>query len=178
MSILKKVFYLNVTILLFLFSSQMKSQSIWFTNPTEGMTVNNVQYSDKVMVSVTFDARATESQYHQAWLTKLFTDVGDFQTRTPYPFAAIGTTTGNKSWRIELWEELKTGQQYYKAQSTVNFNVKFTVYAANNFSSGRINLEGLEVASGSATGKFIGESVSVGAIDQSDGTSRLHNETC
>ncbi|MEW6006081.1 MAG: T9SS type A sorting domain-containing protein [Stygiobacter sp.] len=167
MFIIKKLFY--VIIFLFIFNPISKSQSIWFTHPTEGITVSNVKSSDKIAVSVNFNAIATESRYHKAWLIKLYTDVGSFQTRNNYPFQPIETTAGIKSWRIELWEEFVDGSSKYLANQTVNFYVKYKLFVANIFGGGIINVDGSTVPSGSNTIKLIGENISVGAIDQNDG---------
>jgi hypothetical protein len=66
--------------------------------------------------------------------------------------------------------EINTGTGYIIVGNTsVTFNVKHTISAINDFGSGSINLEGATVSSGASAYKFIGDALSVGAIDQNDG---------
>jgi len=70
--------------------------------------------------------------------------------------------------RIEYYQNYY-GYESKVAEQSVTFYVKYTIFAANNFGGGSINLENSTVTSGSSVAKLIGESVAVGAIDQNDG---------
>ncbi|MGE5364397.1 MAG: T9SS type A sorting domain-containing protein [Bacteroidota bacterium] len=56
------------------------------------------------------------------------------------------------------------------ASQTIDFTVKCNISIENNFGNGIIKVEGSDQNSGIKVKKFIGENISVGAIDQNDGT--------
>ncbi len=82
-------------------------------------------------------------------------------------------SSGTHTWTIKLYERFLGYNNFQKtAETTHTFYVKYTLNAANNFSGGSINLEGSTVTAGTSSAsvkKMVGENISVGAIDQSDG---------
>jgi hypothetical protein len=178
----KTKFTIIITLFTLLISSPQtysQSYSVWLIDPSNGQTVANVFSQTQVAVNVTFNASGTRHQYHRAWKFILRTNVGDYTLTyepIPYPpvipplsFPTVYTPSGNLTWTLEMREVLVLGDEYLRAQTTVNFNIKFTIYAKNNFSGGQIMLEGSQQTSGASVLKFAGESVSVSAIDQNDG---------
>ncbi|MEW6509101.1 MAG: T9SS type A sorting domain-containing protein [Bacteroidota bacterium] len=178
----KTKFTIIVTLYTLLISSSQtysQSYSVWFIGLSNGQTVANVFSQTQVAVNVTFNASGTRHQYHRAWKFILRTNVGDYTLTfqpIPYPqvfpplsFPTVYTPSGNFTWTLEMREVLVLGDEYLRAQTSVNFNTKFTIYAENNFSGGQILLEGSQQTSGASVLKFAGESASVSAIDQNDG---------
>ena len=150
------------------------AQSTGFNRPHNGETYTSTGSDNSVLIYFDWGFSCTTYPVPSiAAYSRLVTDSnGTFSTAgggsIPNNF---NVSSGTHSWRIELWELFSGAPGFVKtADQTITFYVKFTVFAANNFGGGSITLEGATVTSGSSAPKFVGESVSVGAIDQSDGT--------
>ncbi|MEW6654765.1 MAG: hypothetical protein AB1394_15035, partial [Bacteroidota bacterium] len=167
---MKKLIMLLFSLLVYSNLVFAQSYSVWFVSPSSGSTVANVYNSEKVAVNVSCNATGAKHRYHSKWKFILKTNVGNFTTHDSPWFSAVHTPSGNFTWTIEMWEVLILGDEYKRAEASVNINVKFVIYAENNFGSGNISLEGVNVSSGSSTNKIVGDNVAVGAIEQSDGT--------
>jgi len=160
---MKKMYLFVVFFLLLFLTGQMFGYEIYFTSPTNGH-----QFGAPASVNVRYYHSGERQGYY--YYVKLFTHDGEYSSRN------LGTIPqwfylghGTYSWRIEYWEGNNLGQEFKVAEQSITFYVKYHIFAANNFSGGTIELEGSTVLSGSRALKLIGESVSVGAIDQNDG---------
>ena len=73
---------------------------------------------------------------------------------------------GTYSFRAELWEVGNDFKYYKVAEQTITFYVKFKLSYQNNFSAGVISVNGATQNSPYFVDSFIGDAVTVGAIDQ------------
>jgi hypothetical protein len=158
--------------------SSIYAQSISFT-PYNGQTITIE--GTYVGVYVGFSYEYSFTQYPPgvsiAAFAKLTTDYDvyywnlnntNYSNNYPQGFTLFSEP---HTWTIELYELFLGESSFVKtAYQTNTFYVNYKLYAANNFGSGSIDLEGSTVSSGSSTYKIVGESMSVGAIDQNDGS--------
>jgi hypothetical protein len=169
---MKKTFLFSVIFTFFLIASQTFGNDVHFIYP-----VNNESFTcgsnNTAAVNILWFESDEGDPHVLYYYIKLFTDQGTYSTRvgtTTYPPSTLYVGGGVHSWRIELYQGyILTGYESKVAQQSITFNVKYTIFAANNFGGGSINLENSTVTSGSSVIKLIGESVAVGAIDQNDG---------
>ncbi|HSW56724.1 MAG TPA: T9SS type A sorting domain-containing protein [Ignavibacteriaceae bacterium] len=166
---MKKNFVLFVTILLSLTTIVINAQSIWFLNPTNGQTVIGTGSQTTVYMQLNFGYSLSGSPYMYDHYIKLF--------RPPYSDQQSGQgggitfdydlPIGTYTWRLELWECYYGSGCLKKAEQTVTFYVKHKMWALNNFQGGDIKIDNQTVPSGTETHKLTGNSLLVGAIDQS-----------
>ncbi len=77
---------------------------------------------------------------------------------------------GTYTWRLELWELFACETHVRKTdEETITFYVKHTLTVSNSFGSGTIYIDFQNKSSGSSAKKLTGETLAVGAIDQSSG---------
>jgi hypothetical protein len=165
---MKRIILFAVVFLLSFFASEMFCYGIQFTSPTNGQ-VFRCGTDGTAAINIMWSSSGQRSGYY--YFSKLFTDDGSYSSGNGGTIPQwLYRAAGSYSWRIEMWEGNVNNQEYKVAEQTISFCVKNTIYASNNFGSGTINLENSTVSSGSYALKSVGESVSVGAIDQSDGT--------
>jgi len=101
---------------------------------------------------------------------RYYDDILDSHLGTSIP-RTFHLASGTYTWTMTLHEAIGRSDYAITASQTNTFYVKYPLTIANNFGSGNITLEGSNVSSGSSIApKLIGENVSIGAIDQSDGT--------
>ncbi len=153
------------------------AQSIGFASPQNNTTYASTAYgstSTTVPVSMMYSNTLTPPAGSTVWFVQLIAEGNtytDAEGQSPQIPQSFNLSAGNHTWTLKLYEAPIGGQFSNTATATITFYVKFTVGAANNFSGGTIGFEGSTVPVWAATvQKFIGETVSVGAIDQSDGT--------
>ncbi|MEW6195790.1 MAG: T9SS type A sorting domain-containing protein [Bacteroidota bacterium] len=160
-----KKFLLFGVVFFSFFATQISAYEIHFLNPTNGQIfICGSDNTASVNVQWSSSGQKTGAYYYY---TRLFTDIGDYNSRFGNTIPQwLYPGVGSHSWRIELWEGNASYEEYKVAEQTITFYAKYTLYAANNFGAGGINLEGVTVQSGSSTFKMAGETVAVGAIDQ------------
>jgi hypothetical protein len=176
---LTKVFFL----LAFFFQSfnMIIAQSIQFNSPQNGNTYTN-GYSETA-ISVYCDYGYSLSTYPPGVVlsnySKLITHSETLDSRNVTIPNYFYLAPGSYTWRVELWEFFMGESSYRKtAEHSITFYVKHTLSVTNNFGSGSIVVDGNTTLSGSQVNKYIGDNLSVGAIDQSDGTySRTWNSS-
>ncbi len=167
---MKKKYLFAVILLITIYAGQMFGYEIHFTSPTNGQSFP-CGSNGTASVYISWSSSGQHSGGGYYYYTKLFTHNGSYSSGNGGTIPQwLYPGQGYYSWRIEMWEGNSAYQEYKVAEQTITFYVKYPVYVANNFGSGSINLEGGTVSSGSSILKLVGESVSVGAIDQSDGT--------
>ncbi|MEW6509292.1 MAG: T9SS type A sorting domain-containing protein [Bacteroidota bacterium] len=165
---MKKISLLVAIFLLFL-TRQIFAYEIRFTSPTNLQVFVCSVSTGTAAVNLGYSSSG-EKLYHY-YYSKLYTDGQVYNSKYPNVIPQwFYLSQGTHNWRIELWEGNYLGEEYKVAEQSITFYVKFTIYAANNFQGGTVNLESSTVSSGSSTLKLVGESVSVGAIDQNDGS--------
>ena len=86
-------------------------------------------------------------------------------------------TPGTYTYEVDLYENFGDGYFIPTASASITFYVKDIISVTNNFGSGSISVDNSNVSSGSQFQKFIGDNISLGAIDQTDGAgySRIWN---
>ena len=167
---------LKVAVLLFvLFTSFTLAQSISFSNPTNGNTYTSTGNSSSVGIYFSYGYSYTPSPIVViSNYVKLILDGSQtYSTLGSSIPNYFEVTPGSHTWRLEYWE-MHLGESGYtmRASQEVTFTAKFTIYAVNNFSGGTINMDGNTKnisLSENKVYKLPQESVSVGAINQSDG---------
>lgn len=165
---MKKTHLFAIVILFLVLTGRIFGYNIYFTSPTNGQTFGLGSSSSTYPITVGYYSEGTRSGYY--YYSRLFTDDGDYSSRNGGTIPQLlYRGHGTYSWRIELWEGNTLGQEFKVAEQSITFYVNYRIYAANNFGSGTIELESSTVSNGSYVLKFIGEGVSVGAIDQNDG---------
>jgi hypothetical protein len=165
---MKKISLLVAIFLLFL-TGQIFAYEIRFTSPTNLQVFVCSVSTGTAAVNLGYSSSG-EKLYHY-YYSKLYTDGQVYNSKYPNVIPQwFYLSQGTHNWRIELWEGNYLGEEYKVAEQSITFYTKFTIYAANNFQGGTLNLESSSVSSGSSALKLVGESVSVGAIDQNDGS--------
>ncbi len=164
-----------VVLIVVLINSFILAQSISFSNPTNGNTYTSTGNSSKVGVYLSYGYSYTPSPVVViSNYVKLI--LGGSQTYSTQGSSYIPNyfevDPGSHTWKLEYWE-MRLGESgyYIRAEQEITFTTKFTIYAANNFPGGVINLEGNQVSvNGTANkvNKFPNESVSVSSIEQSN----------
>jgi hypothetical protein len=148
--------------------------NIYFSNPVNNQIITGYYSSDKVEFNLFFGADfSAGSAGAYAELTTenghYYRDLERYLKGNNMP-TTWEVTGGPHTWTLTLHEAIGRSDYEETAHQTITFYVKFIINAANNFGGGSIILEGANVASGASSNpKLIGESVSVGAIDQNDG---------
>lgn len=146
------------------------SFSVQFTSPT-----NNQVFTPSTptgTAAINFSYYVDGTRLYHTYATELHTQDNVYyeggKQQIPQWFYLGG---GTYTWTIIEIEYDDLGREPGRVEQTITFYVKYTIYAANNFTGGTINLEGQTVQAGSNSYayKLVGESVSVGAIDQNDG---------
>jgi hypothetical protein len=148
------------------------SQSIQFNSPQNGNTYTNG--SSETTISVYCDYGYSLSTYPPGVVlsnySKLITHSETFDSRYVTIPNYFYLAPGSYTWRVELWEHFLGESSYRKtAENSITFYIKHTLSVSNNFGSGSIVVDGSTTSSGTQVNKYIGDNLSVGAIDQSDG---------
>lgn len=163
-------FLFFMVILLIAINTAYPNDNVTFTRPTDGQTITTTYNgSSESTVYVRCDVDFSTNAAISKVIVYANGNVYDsYYTGTnSYDFyLAPGTYT----FKAELYVVVELGAWALSATKSITFNVKHTIYAVNNFGNGNIILESTTKASGSSAYKFTGDALSVGAIDQSDGT--------
>lgn len=166
----------NVVLLLGIFTSFILAQSISFTSPSNGNTYTSTGNSSKVGVYFGYGFSNTPSPIivRGSYVKLIIDNTQTYSSQSSSIPNYYEMDPGTHTMKLELWE-LYLGSDYYErtATSEITIYTKFTIFAVNNFSGGVINLEGNQVnvnGTNNKAYKLPNESVSVGSIEQSDGT--------
>ncbi len=174
----KNLVHLAVGLFFILNLTSINAQSIRF-NPYNGRIITCEGTNSSAYFRFDWSSSSTPypPKYSVAAFAKLTTHNGVYYNNIYGTNKGSGIpenftlSSGTYTWTLELYEHF-LGEQIFTltASQTNTFYINYKMYAANNFGGGDIYLEGSLVASGSPVYKIVGESISVGAIDQSDGT--------
>jgi hypothetical protein len=167
----KMIFSLMTLFFITIYSNAIFSQYVGFS-PDNGQILTGTSASNSVHFQFyytwslsprCFGAYVELKIGSNSYLNNVYaTDIG---VNIPTSF---DLSAGTNTWTINLYEYFGGDNFVNTATQTNTFSVKYTLYAANNFGAGSINLDNSTVTSGSSVLKFIGDVTSVGAIDQSD----------
>ncbi len=172
--------FMHFLVVLFLVCSvtNMNAQSISFT-PHNGQTITCYGTNSSAYFGFSWGSSYTPypPRVSIAAFAKLITENSvyynnvsntNYGSDIPFNFTLY---SGTYTWTIEFYE-LFLGETVFEktAYQTNTFYVNYKLYAANNFGGGNINIESSTVSSSSYAYKIVGESMSVGAIDQNDGS--------
>jgi len=174
-----KKYLIVVTILALISCQSYFAQSIGFGHPqNNAVYASTASGSTSTTVPVSIQYGFTLTPYPPAVSVSNYvklnaegTTYTDLPGQTPGIPSSLNLSAGSHTWTLELWELYLGGSSYRKtATASVTFSVKFIISAVNNFSGGSIGFEGSTVpVNAASTQKFIGESVAVGAVDQTNG---------
>jgi hypothetical protein len=172
---MKKILIISL-ILISVFYVNSFAQSVGFSSPQNGTTITGTGSSNSVSVYFFGGCSLTTYPYpsYDSYL-KLIIDPNTSYRSIDNPIPNyFNLQAGTYTWTLELWEFFRGATNFVNtASQTITFNVKYTVSVANNFSGGTMIIDGitrsLDPYSGYTLQKFIGDNISVGAIDQNDG---------
>ncbi|MCX6150371.1 MAG: hypothetical protein NTX22_07620, partial [Ignavibacteriales bacterium] len=177
----------KIVVLLILFSCLSYSQSISFYHPLNGQSYTekdaprtSTESAIWVWLSYTYNITPYPPRVSLYNYVKLITPNGTWSTLNGGQIPDYHSLpSGNYTWTLELYEFFMGGQDYEKtANKTITFSVKNTLKVQNNFTIGSIMVDNVSVSSGSESYKLTGQTLPVGAIDQSDGTyNRIWNNS-
>ena len=168
---MKRIFITGLLLFIFLIPNVI-AQSVWFTSPGNGQTITSSGYGSSqttipVYVFTGYTITPYPPEVNIASAIKLFTSEGTYDSRNENIPEWFYLEPGVYQWRVELHELFFGHSSYIKtAEQTITFYVKHTISVTNNFGGGDINIDGGRTSSGSKAYKFIGETLTVGAIDQ------------
>ncbi len=166
--------YIIALFLLLVLALNLNAQSVSF-DPDDGQIFICPGTNSQITVNIAWTCR--ETPYPPAYSAASYVELtAEGQTYlSNWHNTTVGNhiptsmqlSSGTHSWTLKLYERF-LGLDYFQktAETTHTFYVKYTLYAANNFGAGGINLEGATVSSGASVQKIVGELVAVGAIDQ------------
>jgi len=159
------------------------SQSIWFDSPTDGQTITNTTQNSETTVKIEFvvGAKASTNPLPNELYMSLYDQNGTLLGRKLVENIDYGTfylasgfyptlnwapgTYHLYAYLSETWSA-KHNDWVNTASAVITIHVKNTISVVNNFGAGSINVDNGTTISGAKAYKYIGDGLSVGAIDQ------------